>query len=345
MSRLHNLDYLRGLAAFGIMIYHYLLWTLGVFSADTFMGRLGIYGVSIFYILSGLTLYHVYFDKMTFSIGELMSFFRKRIFRIFPLLWLTTIVAIVLSKKTPDFTDLFLNLSGLFGFVKWDTYFSTGVWSIGNELVFYVFFPFFVSFTKRIRPLMLLLSLILFGIFLYFTFFVFTTTSPLSDQWSNYINPLNQVFLFLGGFLIGFFLQKVKLTNALAVTLLLASLTLFVFYPATGDVITIVTGMNRLLFTTCCFLICIGFYKATIHVPAGIHTPLSLLGEASYSIYLLHPIVYNLVRFISKNLIPMPDVIRLAIAIISTLLLSYFVYQHFEKFFMKWGRSKRAVPA
>jgi exopolysaccharide production protein ExoZ len=345
MNRLYNLDYLRGLAAFGIMIYHYLLWTLGVFSADTFMGRLGIYGVSIFYILSGLTLYHVYFNKMSFSKEDIGSFFRKRIFRIFPLLWLTTIVAVILSKKTPDFTDLFLNLSGLFGFIKWDTYFSTGVWSIGNELVFYVFFPFFILFTKKIRPLMLLLALALFGLFLYFTFFALTTTSPLSEQWSTYINPLNQVFLFLGGFFIGFFLQRVKMTNALAVALIGTALVVFIFYPATGDVITIVTGINRLIFTSCGFLICIGFYKVSIKIPAGIHTPLALLGEASYSIYLLHPIVYNLVRFTSKNLFHFPDPIRLAISVASTLVISYFVYQHFEKFFMKWGRSKAVVPA
>ena len=64
MNRLYNLDYLRGLVTFGIMIYHYLSWTLGKFTADTFMGRVGIYGVSIFYVLSGLTLYYVYYDKM-----------------------------------------------------------------------------------------------------------------------------------------------------------------------------------------------------------------------------------------------------------------------------------------
>jgi exopolysaccharide production protein ExoZ len=80
MNRLYNLDYLRGLAAFGIMIYHYLSWTLGNFSADTFMGRLGIYGVSIFYVLSGLTLYYVYFDKMKPSKEDIISFFKKKNF-------------------------------------------------------------------------------------------------------------------------------------------------------------------------------------------------------------------------------------------------------------------------
>ncbi|MGZ5244541.1 MAG: acyltransferase family protein, partial [Bacteroidia bacterium] len=67
MKRIHNLDYLRGIAAFGIMAYHYLAWSFGEFSAEDFMGRFGLYGVSIFYCLSGLTLYSVYHEKFTFS--------------------------------------------------------------------------------------------------------------------------------------------------------------------------------------------------------------------------------------------------------------------------------------
>ncbi len=74
-NRLHNLDYLRGLAAFGIMIYHYCSWEFGDFTSDTIMERIGIYGVAIFYVLSGLTLFHVYFEKLNFSKESIFSFF------------------------------------------------------------------------------------------------------------------------------------------------------------------------------------------------------------------------------------------------------------------------------
>lgn len=76
-NRLHNLDYLRGLAAFGIMIYHYCSWELGDFSSDTIMERIGIYGVAIFYVLSGLTLFHVYFEKLHFSKESIFSFLKE----------------------------------------------------------------------------------------------------------------------------------------------------------------------------------------------------------------------------------------------------------------------------
>ncbi len=137
MNRLYNLDYLRGLAAFGIMIYHYISWCFGRYSAQDYMGRVGVYGVAVFYVLSGLTLFHVYHKEMVPTWLQIKHFFKKRIFRIFPLLWIVTIISVIISAKMPNLIHLFLNLSGLFGFFAWDITFSGGVWSIGNELVFY----------------------------------------------------------------------------------------------------------------------------------------------------------------------------------------------------------------
>ncbi|HTF05625.1 MAG TPA: acyltransferase [Bacteroidia bacterium] len=345
MSRLHNLDYLRGLAAFGIMIYHYLSWTLGYFSADTLMGRLGIYGVSIFYVLSGLTLYYVYYDKMKPSRTDVIAFFKKRIFRIFPLLWLVTLAAILISAKMPDPYNLFLNLTGLFGFVKWDTYFSAGIWSIGNELVFYVFFPFFVLFAKSLKPLLILLSVVLLGLYIYFAFFRLNPDGNLHDQWRNYVNPLNQVFLFLGGFLIGLLLHRAPIKNWIALTGLLLAVVVFLFWPAAGDTISLVTGINRLVFTASCFLICICFYKLTFAFPDFIHKPLTLLGEASYSVYLLHPIVYGLTGLASTYIFHVPESVRLVASVTGTLIISYFVYQYFEKYFMKLGRTNKKTTS
>lgn len=345
MNRLYNLDYLRGIAAFGIMLFHYLAWSQGRFTADEFMGRVGVYGVSIFYVLSGLTLYYVYFDKMQPVREEVIAFFRKRFFRIFPLLWLVTIAAVILKRELPNFTDLFLNLSGLFGFVKWDVYFSAGVWSIGNELVFYVFFPFFILFTKKLKPLMVLLSIAIFGLYLYFAFWRIDSSQTLDHEWREYVNPLNQVFLFLGGFLIGLFFQNTRIKNSTVLVLLLLALGIFTFYPASANPITLVTGTNRLVFTACCFVICLCFYKLTFQFPGFIHKPLTLLGEASYSVYLLHPIVWAFSSaawgLFNRYLFQLPQPVMLVMSIVATLAVSYFVYQYFEKYFMKLGRRKK----
>lgn len=343
MKRLYNLDYLRGMAAFAIMLYHYLSWTYGEFLSDTFMGRLGIYGVSIFYILSGLTLFYVYHEKMLPSRSEIFEFIKKRVYRIFPLLWFVTIFSVIMAKEIPNINKLILNLTGLFGLLKWDSYYATGAWSIGNELVFYIFFPFFILFAKKSKLGLLITSLIIFGLYLYFAFNKLSTGQNLSVQWTNYVNPLNQVFLFLGGFLIGLFFQHVKLKNYIAILMIFIGVSIFVFFPVQGDLINLVTRFNRLVFTISCFLICCGVYKLSLELPSVVHNPLKLLGEASYSVYLLHPLVYAVTAFLNKKVFNFSGPVIITLSVICTLISSYIVYEYFEKFFMKMGKTKKQL--
>lgn len=342
-NRVKTLDYLRGLAAFGIMIYHYSSWTFGRFSSDTVMERVGIYGVSIFYVLSGLTLFHVYFNKLKPDIRTLKAFYIKRFFRIFPLLWVVTILTILLSRKIPDAVTLFLNFTGLFGLVKWDAYLGTGVWSIGNELVFYLFFPVMVFLTKKRISLFYVLALTLLLIYLFFAFHILDNSYQLSTQWTNYINPLNQVFLFLSGYLIGFFFSKSTFPRFLNTSMLICAALAFVLYPVEGGNINLVVGYPRVVFTLICCVVCLSCYKLFISLPPLIDRFLTIFGEASYSIYLLHPIVWSVtglsLSFVTKYLFFVPkNLIQFPVSIILTLVGSYWLYLKFEKIFMRKGR-------
>ena len=170
ISRLHNLDYLRGLSAFGIMIYHFFTWKEGEFYSNSFLGRVGIYGVITFYILSGITLYHVYYDRLKVNSIDILLFIKKRILRIFPLFWVATLVSIFLKEIQVTFYGVFLNLTGLFGLIKWNLYYATGAWSIGNELFFYLFFIGLI-FIKKSRVANLITIVGIFLLFWYFTFY------------------------------------------------------------------------------------------------------------------------------------------------------------------------------
>ena len=344
-ERLYNLDYLRGLAASGIMLFHYMSKTFGEFNADSFMGRVGLYGVSVFYVLSGLTLFYVYHDKMKPDIADIKDFFIKRLFRIMPLLWLATIASVFcFNGGIFEWKKVFLNLSGLFGFVAWDQGIAVGVWSIGNELVFYVFFPLFVLLSKRVKPLFVIFSIAVFAIYCYFAFYMVIDELPFKarGQQYNYVNPLNQLFLFLSGYLIGLLLRRVNINPLINAAILLIGLAIFIFYPVHGDRIHLVADFPRLVLTLSCIMVCIGFYKLRFHLPGIVDKALKLLGEASYSVYLLHMIVFQLTGFVFDyvrgHFFHVPEFVRFFSSIILTLVFSYFVYRYFEKYFIRLGK-------
>ena len=79
-NRIDSLDYLRGLAALGIMIYHMHLFTFGEVDSSTVLARVKIYDVSIFYVLSGLTLCVVHLNNFHFTKQGLRRILCKTLF-------------------------------------------------------------------------------------------------------------------------------------------------------------------------------------------------------------------------------------------------------------------------
>ena len=142
-TRIETLDWLRGLMALSIMFYHLSCWIIRPLDSANPLGRLGIYGVSIFFVLSGLSMAIVY-NSYVKSIRTSINFYVRRIFRIWPLFWVACILTIlpqVLKTGTYSWKHLFINITTLFGFIKPAAYIPTGAWSIGNEMVYYALTP------------------------------------------------------------------------------------------------------------------------------------------------------------------------------------------------------------
>lgn len=70
---------------------------------------------------------------------------------------------------------------------------------------------------------------------------------------------------------------------------------------------------------------------------------LSFLGAISYSLYLLHPLIYDLTGLVFKasflNTFGHRETFRLLLAIILTFGLSAFTYYFYESYFIKVGRN------
>lgn len=324
--RYENLDYLRGLCALSIMAYHYIGWTMQGLDISTFLGKLGVYGVSMFYVLSGLTMYLVYFKSFALDKSFFENFYIKRVFRIYPLMWFVMILAIVMYGTEASPMDLFLQFSGLFGVVDWSSSVPVGVWSIGNELSFYLMLPLFFYCIKKSNLLLILISLLVFGVYCYFGLILLDKSQSLGNQESFYKNPLNQAGLFFGGILVGHFFKE-KHYKSIPLLVLLGSLLIaFIFYPVNGNAINIVSGAERILYTMICFGIAFCFLKADFSfIPSFLKKTLTWFGDISYSLYLLHPHIWALVTFTSLK-------IRFVfpIASVATLVVCWFVYKYLE---------------
>lgn len=346
-SRLPGLDYLRGLAAFGIMAYHYSSWNFGEQSASSFLGRVGIYGVAIFYVLSGLTLSYIYSNRLRLKSGDLRDFYRKRFFRIFPLLWLATLLSILLSKRIPNVVDVILNLTGFFGLVKWDTYFATGAWSIGNELCFYLAFPLLVFLSDKSRVGLASFAFLVCASFSYFAFEALKLTVPLSAQWHTYTNPMNQFLFFFGGVILGKFISPTDTGTLQRVILGVVATAAFALFPISDNTLQLVVGTNRLIFAGICFLLCYCFFS-TAHAPAFLDQPLSRLGKVSYSLYLLHPLVHAVTKAVASMVarhVAVPSIYVMIAAMALSMVASYFSYQYFERFFIKISHRNSAYTS
>jgi len=343
MLRIKELDYLRGFAALGIMFYHYMKWLYIYDGAQSFIGRVSVYGVEIFYILSGITLYHVYQNTLTLKKESLKLYFTKRFFRIFPLFWLSILLTFIISLKFVGIPKLLLNVSGLFAIFAWDKTIALGTWSIGNELVFYLIFPFLMHFIKFNKLTFTILGLLFLFIFNYFAFYIFNPYDTLHNQWANYINPLNHLLLFYIGVCIPFILKQHKIAQLQALSFIVIGAFLLFAFPSGNNGIHLLYGINRWIFSIGSIFICFGFYKLEMNLPSYFDKIFKQLGETSYGIYLLHPFVYQLLCIaIRKHLalgyfFPKSNSLLIAISVTITLITSNFVYNKFEKYFIKKG--------
>ena len=311
---------------------------------------MGVYAVSIFFILSGLSLRHVYQDKIV-DRYDVTSFILRRLFRIAPLFWLSVLSVVALQAAAAylngrpievDFYQLFLNVTLLFGFIQPDAYMSTGAWSIGNEIVYYSLVPILFYFMTKYRArsewitVTCLLVSILIAIF--FAFEVLDKSSSVQSQWAQYINPFNNFFLFIAGVVIG---REVIHQRYIASAVLVITFLIFILLPTGGDRISIITGYNRFILSFCCIGFVWAVYSLQFSLSGLQGRFMSFLGQGCYSIYLMHPIVaIPVARF--GGMAGLPLSVSYFIAGLVTLVVSWLTFKFIEKPMIGYGKSLTA---
>lgn len=305
-DRLIQLDYLRGLMALAVMVFHYDKWTTGTWNADSLQGKLGVYAVSSFFIISGMALAHRYAGTLPYA---WKSFAARRIRRIFPMLWIATVATLIIDDHPRGWQEIFLNLTGLFGFVDASADIATGAWSIGCELVFYCFFPFILWTGEHRKWLWFLLWTAAVAVGLARAFlppFSVAGTSQ-TEWWPCYVQPLGHAWFFVGGVGLSVFYKYLKLLPDIYWKLvLLAALSVFILVSTGGDPLALVGGPSMVLFSICTFAAVTGWISGIGELPGVTGRILGWLGDISYGLYLLHPLVYRGTRAVGARFFDAP---------------------------------------
>ncbi len=294
-----SLDIFRGLMAFAVAIYHFANW-YPVFSAGQFAAyttkKIGAYGVEGFFIISGFCFFYLY-GAGTLSPAGLRDFHLKRFFRIAPLYYLAVAANLVFGLQAgPQHTLRMVaeNGSFTFGLIHPNHSLVTGGWSIGLEYVFYLAFPLLAWAAARWKPFLAVATLALLALSAPWTFTWVPQASYAGDmKFHTYVHVANHAFLFLMGGLIAQARQawKVRLSTPVFLALCLALVLAFTlkhrnFY----DDFEIMVGWPRYYFCLVCMagVAAFAFYDFP---DSPVKTVGKFLGEVSYSVYLLHPLV------------------------------------------------------
>ena len=334
MGRIYSIDFLRGLMAVLVMIYHYNSWAYEGLDSSSILSRFGLYAVSIFYIISGYALAHVYSGKGK-GINSI-NYFSARFFRIAPLFYVVSIAFLlkgIFFGNDVSLFNIFLNFSFLFAIIDPSAYFATGAWSIGNEMFFYLIL-FAAVKSNRYRSIFQILFFISVILFFFYRMVLLDPASTLPSQWVTYINPLNHILFFVMG--MAFFSLRLvvhRYSKALLPLSITLSTLIFV-YPVYGDRVALVTGwISFVMFLSSIsiflsFLILDKFNLFSTYF-------FRFLGDISYAVYLLHPLIW----FVSSRLLSglsMYYVITFSVLI--TIIVSWVSFQYFEKPVISFGK-------
>jgi peptidoglycan/LPS O-acetylase OafA/YrhL len=150
---IRTLTGLRGYAALWVLLFHYTSDQQGDGVLLAIL-RQGICGLTVFFVLSGFILAHVYTERFSQGVdgASYLDFLRARFARVYPVHFITLLAWLVLIPRQPADTALAfvlnLGLVQSWGFVN-DLNWNQPSWSVSVELFAYLLFPFLFTLALR----------------------------------------------------------------------------------------------------------------------------------------------------------------------------------------------------
>ncbi|CAI8817779.1 acyltransferase family protein [Pseudomonas sp. IT-P176] len=281
MERYYGVQYLRGLAAVLVIVYHSMVMSV---VAPYFSHPVGEFGVDIFFVISGFVMWVTTEGKGKSPLG----FWRSRVLRVVPLYWVFTLMLVAAALLLPA---LFFNSRGLdVGFVLKSLLFIparnpdvgdiTPVYTIGWTLVYEMFFYLVFGFcllVKDPRQRFFLVLAVFAGLaccgalFNFADPLLFTYTQPIMLE-------------FVAGVALGYFRGRLpKLNLSMGGLLVVSSMAMLLLVDANQATRFWIYGLPALLLVA-------GVVALEKTIKTQVRSLPLFFGEVSYSLYLSHPI-------------------------------------------------------
>ena len=293
---------LRGIAAMAIVMYHLVkIADLSVPQAVGFVAGEFSYAVHLFFVLSAFSL--MYSTEHTMQRPEwIRAYFIKRFFRIAPLFYLM-LAAMVLWRTVEahdipyDVSRIILNLTFTFGLAPWAVIVKGG-WTVGIEMLFYAIFPLLLLTVRSLRSTALLLTLTVIvsyaarvSLFEHFEH----TRGLYRYNWAHFSLLPNLCFFVMG--MLAYRMFRAHQADA-------GSLRLLPGFSLMLLGLLLLTSIERplgqfykadlLLWGTAFMFLCL--WQSLSPSRWSANKAFEYLGERSYSIYLLHPVLIEVLR-------------------------------------------------
>jgi hypothetical protein len=265
---IENLQSLRAFAAINVVMFHVLGTGVAYGFTPQYLSIMegwGANGVDLFFILSGFVMLHSQFQKKR----SVLAFLKLRVLRIVPIYWFVTSLVVAAFSFLPS--DSFNNNAPSIDWVIQSMFFLSGAMSQSNPVLM-------VGWTLEWEMLFYLV----FGVSLLFPrwnssyFFVFFVLAGVALLSSNLI-----VFEFLAGMLIAYIYNRFDFNHRYG--LLLGLFGVLLLFSSINEVFD--TGLSRVFY----WGIPSGFIVVgAVYAKSYGQRHIKYLGDASYSIYLIH---------------------------------------------------------
>ena len=348
----YGIDFLRWLAAFVIILYHYSIhFQINDVDYNLFLNYLlkkkefAPNFVWLFWSISGFVFTNIYISRNV----SIKKFFIARLARLYPLHFLTLLIVAILQilsiinfghSQENYINDFYHFILHIFFASDWglqnDWSYNVPIWSVSIEIPIYFLFFFSLFYLKRYNFLLPIALIIFFYYLLPYVINFFEELNIIKfNKWHNlaFYNFTTCIFYFFLGSFIFFFLKKfMNFYKELFFLSLIGTIFCIIILNTNY---TFILAIKK-IFPTTVFLISslIIFFALVDNVIKNFFKNIIIFSNTSYSIYLIHfPLQLIIMIFFKKYSFSLELFNKFYIFLIFTLILqiiSFFSYKYFE---------------